>query len=66
MAELHPRGVFCVALTPLTADLAPDHACFAAHCRRLLDEGCNGIALLGTTGEADSVSTGGGQALLEA
>ena len=65
-AGLHPRGVFCAALTPVTADLAPDHARFAAHCRRLLDEGCDGIALLGTTGEANSFSTAERQALLEA
>lgn len=66
MTDLHPRGVFCAALTPLTEDLAPDHARFVAHCRRLLEEGCDGIALLGTTGEANSFSTGERQALLEA
>ena len=64
--EPHPRGVFCAALTPLAEDLAPDHARFTAHCRRLLEEGCDGIALLGTTGEANSFSTGERQALLEA
>jgi 4-hydroxy-tetrahydrodipicolinate synthase len=63
---LHPHGVFCAALTPLTQDLAPDHALFAEHCRRLLDEGCDGVALLGTTGEANSFSTGERQAMLEA
>ena len=63
---MHPRGVFCAALTPVGEDLAPDHARFAAHCRRLLEDGCNGIALLGTTGEANSFSTGERQALLEA
>jgi 4-hydroxy-tetrahydrodipicolinate synthase len=66
MTALHPRGVFCAALTPLTAELAPDPARFTAHCRRLLEEGCDGIALLGTTGEANSFSTGERQALLEA
>ena len=66
MSALHPRGVFCAALTPVTADLAPDHARFVAHCRRLLAQGCDGIALLGTTGEANSFSTGERQALLEA
>lgn len=65
-AALHPRGVFSAALTPLGEDLAPDHARFTAHCRRLLEEGCDGIALLGTTGEANSFSTGERQALLEA
>jgi 4-hydroxy-tetrahydrodipicolinate synthase len=66
MTELHPRGVFCASLTPVTEDLAPDHARFTAHCRRLLEEDCDGIALLGTTGEANSFSTGERQALLEA
>lgn len=66
MTALSPRGVFCAALTPLTADLAPDHARFVAHCRWLLDEGCDGIALLGTTGEANSFSIGERQGLLEA
>ena len=66
MSALHPSGVFCAALTPLTEALTPDHARFVAHARRLLDEGCDGIALLGTTGEANSFSTGERQALLEA
>ncbi len=52
--NLHPRSVFSAALTPLDADLLPDHTRFVAHCHRLLAEGCNGIALLGTTGEANS------------
>jgi 4-hydroxy-tetrahydrodipicolinate synthase len=62
----HPRGVFSAALTPLTSDLSPDHAIFLAHCRHLLDEGCDGIAMLGTTGEANSFSARERQALLEA
>ncbi|WP_236020463.1 dihydrodipicolinate synthase family protein [Sabulicella rubraurantiaca] len=63
---LHPRGVFCAALTPLDAGLMPDHARFAAHSRRLIDEGCDGIALLGTTGEANSFSADERKGLLEA
>jgi 4-hydroxy-tetrahydrodipicolinate synthase len=47
-------GVFAAALTPLDADLAPDHAALACHCRWLLDNGCDGLAVLGTTGEANS------------
>jgi len=66
MSALHPRGVFCAALTPLNEDLSPDHGRFVAHCRRLLEEGCDGIALLGTTGEANSFSTVERQRLLEA
>ncbi|MEH3116690.1 MAG: dihydrodipicolinate synthase family protein [Methylorubrum populi] len=64
--NLHPRGVFCAALTPLTPDYAPDHAPFVEHARRLLDQGCDGIALLGTTGEANAFSVGQRKALLEA
>ncbi|MDH2354373.1 dihydrodipicolinate synthase family protein [Bradyrhizobium sp. SSUT18] len=65
-SSLHPHGVFSAALTPLDAELAPDHARFVAHCRHLLDEGCDGIALLGTTGEANSFSAAERTALLEA
>jgi 4-hydroxy-tetrahydrodipicolinate synthase len=65
-SSLHPHGVFSAALTPLDAELAPDHARFVAHCRYLLSEGCDGIALLGTTGEANSFSAGERTALLEA
>jgi 4-hydroxy-tetrahydrodipicolinate synthase len=63
---LHPSGVFCAALTPMRADLSPDHAAFVAHCRRLLDDGCDGVALLGTTGEANSFSADERKALLDA
>ena len=66
MTELHPCGVFSASLTPLQADLAPDHGLFVEHCHYLLDEGCDGIALLGTTGEANSFSSGERKALLEA
>ncbi|MGX9963494.1 dihydrodipicolinate synthase family protein [Roseomonas sp. F4] len=66
MTTLHPRGVFCAALTPVTADHAPDHARFIAHGRRLLEEGCDGLALLGTTGEANSFTSAERQGLLEA
>ncbi len=62
----HPTGVFSAALTPLTADLAPDHATYIAHCRYLLDEGLDGIAMLGTTGEANSFSAKERMALFDA
>ena len=66
MTALHPRGVFSAALTPLDADLAPNHAAFVAHAKRLLAQGCDGIAMLGTTGEANSFTVAERQALLEA
>ncbi len=60
------RGVFCAAATPLNADLSPDLCAFAAHARALIDDGCDGIALLGTTGEANSFSLAERRAILEA
>ena len=51
-----PSGVFAAALTPLTAELSPDIPRLAIHCRWLLDQGCDGLAVLGTTGEANSFS----------
>lgn len=59
-------GVNCAAATPLNADLTPDLGLFTEHCRRLLVEGCHGIALLGTTGEANSFSVAERRLILEA
>ena len=49
-------GVYCAAVTPLNADLSPDLKRLGEHCLSLLADGCHGIALLGTTGEANSFS----------
>jgi len=59
------RGVFCAAATPLMADGEPDIARLAAHAKQLIADGCTGIALLGTTGEANSFSILERQKLLE-
>lgn len=59
------HGVFCAAATPVLEDGSPDHDAFATHARALLEEGCDGIALLGTTGEANSFSIAQRQALLD-
>ncbi|WEX11271.1 dihydrodipicolinate synthase family protein [Chelativorans sp. AA-79] len=60
------RGVFSAAATPLNAKLEPDHAALVAHCRQLLVDGCHGIALLGSTGEANSFSVAERMDMLEA
>ncbi|MCX5496705.1 dihydrodipicolinate synthase family protein [Kaistia dalseonensis] len=62
----YPRGVFSASLTPLNADLSPDHATLLGHCKHLIAEGCDGIALLGTTGEANSFSLDERKAILAA
>ncbi|RMD63784.1 MAG: dihydrodipicolinate synthase family protein [Alphaproteobacteria bacterium] len=60
-----PRGVFVAALTPLTSTGDPDLEATAAHYRWLLDQGCDGIVCLGTTGEANSFTLDERLALLD-
>ena len=47
------RGVVAAIATPIH-DFAPDHARFLTLARKLLDGGCDGLNVLGTTGEATS------------
>ena len=54
---VRPRGVIAATATPLHADFTPDLPRLAMHCRALLDNGCDAINLLGTTGEATAFST---------
>lgn len=61
-----PTGVYAAALTPMTADLAPDLERVVAHNRWLLANGCDGVAPLGTTGEANSLSIDERLAILDA
>lgn len=58
-------GVWAASLTPLTADLVPDPDRLVGHFARLLADGCDGIVLLGTTGEATSFSVPERIALLD-
>ena len=67
-AEAKPveGGVLAAVLSPVKADLAPDHSAWIAHCRWLLAEGCDGLAVLGTTSEANSFSLAERLAMLDA
>jgi 4-hydroxy-tetrahydrodipicolinate synthase len=47
-------GVNAAVLTAMTPDLTPDPARMAGHAKWLLANGCNGLGVLGTTGEANS------------
>jgi 4-hydroxy-tetrahydrodipicolinate synthase len=47
-------GINAAALTAMKPDLSPDLDTYAAHCKWLLANGCNGLGILGTTGEANS------------
>lgn len=60
------KGVFSAAATPLNDDFSPDHGALVAHSKQLLRDGCHGIALLGSTGEANSFSSAERMAMLEA
>jgi 4-hydroxy-tetrahydrodipicolinate synthase len=47
-------GVNAAILTAMKPDFSPDLDRMAAHARWLLANGCNGLGMLGTTGEANS------------
>ncbi len=56
MAETAFTGLFAPALTPITGDLGIDHARFAKFCHWLMDGEVDGLAIFGTTSEANSFS----------
>jgi 4-hydroxy-tetrahydrodipicolinate synthase len=48
-------GINAAVVTAMNEDLSINLDRMAAHCRWLLANGCNGLAVLGTTGEANSL-----------
>ena len=60
------RGVIAAIITPIDASGNPDHARLVARARHLLATGCDGLNLLGTTGEATSFSLAQRQAIMHA
>ena len=59
-------GVCSAVLTPLTAELEPDAAAAIPYYQGLLSAGCDALIVLGTTGEAMSLSTPQRRAFMEA
>jgi 4-hydroxy-tetrahydrodipicolinate synthase len=59
------RGVLAPVLTPFKADLSPDPERFIAHCKWLLSQNC-GLAVFGTTSEANSLAAEERSMLLDA
>ena len=51
-----PFGAFTAALSPMTADGAPDIDRLLGHIDWLLANGSDGLAVMGTTGEANSLT----------
>jgi len=60
------RGVFCAAATPIGEDGATDLGRVVSHAKQLIADGCDGVALLGSTGEANSFSVAERQQIVEA
>jgi 4-hydroxy-tetrahydrodipicolinate synthase len=65
MASSPFAGVLVPVLTPFTQSGAPDAGRFIAFCRWLLSEGADGLAIFGTTSEANSMSSGERMELLD-
>lgn len=49
-------GVLAPVVTPFKADLSPDPEKLLSHCRWLLSQHCDGLAVFGTNSEANSMS----------
>jgi 4-hydroxy-tetrahydrodipicolinate synthase len=58
-------GVWVPAATPFRANLAIDFDRYIAHCQKLLTDGAHGLAVLGTTSEANSLDLGERELVLE-
>ena len=61
-----PGGVIAAVPTPVTSQGTPDIERFLNHCRWALDNGCDGLNVLGSTGEATSFGLADRRAIMEA
>jgi 4-hydroxy-tetrahydrodipicolinate synthase len=66
MSQQRPRGVIAAIATAVTESGAPDHARSVDLARFLLGNGCDGLNVLGTTGEATSFSLQQRQGVMDA
>ncbi len=48
------EGVYAASLTPMLPDFSCDYEELAHHCKDLMNRGCSGVVLFGTTGEGPS------------
>ena len=62
---LAAHGVWSPVLVPLRQDLGIDSGRFIAHAQWLLAQGCHGLAMFGTTSEANSFSVAERKALVD-
>src|SRR5258708_4544528 len=66
MSNAKLRGVIAAVATPINEDGSPDVARATKLARTLVDNGCDGLNVLGTTGEATSFSVGGRKRVMTA
>jgi len=66
MARTDFRGLLVPAITPFTPNLAVDRPAFVDTCKWLLANGADGLAVFGTTSEANSLTLSERMSLLEA
>ena len=59
------KGVLVPALSPFKGDLSLDEEAMLAFCRWLLEQGADGLAIFGTTSEANSLSLAERTAMIE-
>ena len=60
-----PKGVYAAVSTPVDDDFNIDTDLLLDHCSWLLENGCSGLAPLGTTGEANSLAAPQRRELIE-
>lgn len=65
MSSSKGAKVYVAALTPMNQDLSVDYDLLISHCHSLLQKGGHGLAILGTTGEANSFSVSERKTILE-
>ena len=58
-------GIYTASLTPFTASYEPEIPALINHVQWLLENGADGVALLGSTGEANSMTLEQRQTIIE-
>ena len=66
MTAVGLKGVIAAIVTPLNSCKEPDYVRLIAHAEKLFGEGCDGINLLGTTGEATSLTVAQRKGVMQA
>ena len=65
MTRTRFSGVLVPVITPFNDDLSPNAGAFVSHCRWMLEQGVDGLAIFGTTSEANSLTVAERKMLLE-